>query len=217
MEASDRTRKLQSMSDRSNLNLPSLNLSRILHGGGDVSDQGAVDHLQVVRPGVHEGDAPEITEIRLAEPAQWRANASHVSTDEFYLSGRIAGRAVMECSRCLEPTIVPFQARLEALLRYNAHVKTPHLEMSDDEEYIVFGDPSLDLSNLLAEAVSLELPFIVLHAPDCKGLCAACGTNLNHVAANTCAVNRVDCPNVKHDHADDPDNPFAKLKGLLKD
>ena len=105
------------MSDRPNLNLPSLNLSRILHGGGDVSDKGEVAHLQVIRPGIHEGEAPEITEIQLAEPAQWRANASHVSTDEFYLSGRIAGRAVMECSRCLEPTIVPFDARLEALLQ----------------------------------------------------------------------------------------------------
>lgn len=205
------------MSDRPNLNLPSLNLSRILHGGGDVSDHGEVAHLQVIRPGLHEGEAPEITDIQLAEPAQWRASASHVSTDEFYLSGRIAGRAVMECSRCLEPTMVPFQARLEALLRYNAHVKTPHLEMTDDDEVIVFGDPSLDLSNLMAEAVSLELPFIVLHAPDCKGLCAACGTNLNRIPTNTCAVARDDCPNLEHGHADDADNPFAKLKGLLKD
>ncbi len=204
------------MSDRPNLNLPSLNLSRILRGGGDVSDHGEVDHLRVVIPSLHEGQPPEITEIRLAEPAQWRASASHVATDEFYLSGRIAGKAVLECSRCLEPTNVPFAARLEALLRYNAHVKTPHLDTDGEEEFIVFSDPSLDLSNLLAEAVSLELPLTVLHSSDCKGLCAACGTNLNHIPANTCAVARADCPNLKHDHADDPDNPFAKLRGLLE-
>jgi uncharacterized protein len=204
------------MSDRPNLNLPSLNLSRILRGGGDVSDHGEVDHLRVVTPSIHEGQPPEITDIQLAQPALWRASASHVATDEFYLSGRITGNAVMECSRCLEPTDVPFDARLEALLRYDARVKTPHLENEDDEEVLVFRDPSLDLSNLLAEAVSLELPLTVLHAPDCKGLCAACGTNLNHIPANTCAVNRADCPNVRHAHADDPDNPFAKLRGLLE-
>jgi hypothetical protein len=45
-----------------------------------------------------------------------------------------------------------------------------------------------------------------------------CGTNLNHVPANTCAVGRAaDCPNVQHEATDHPDNPFAKLKGLLKD
>lgn len=207
-------RKLQRMED-----IPSLNLGRILHGGGEVSNQGEVTQLELIEPAIHAGDEPRRTPIPLVEPARWRASVSHVGENEFYLSGRIKGVAMLECARCLEPTPTPFEAQLGYLLRYNPRIKHQHLEdTDDDEEVIVFGDATLDLSNILAESVSLELPISVLHAPDCRGLCAVCGTNLNHVPANTCAVGRAaDCPNVQHEATDHPDNPFAKLKGLLKD
>lgn len=198
--------------------IPSLHLSRILHSGGDVSGEGEVSTLELVREPEVEGGEPERVPVPLAEPARWKATVSNVGGDEFWLSGRIEGDALVECSRCLVPTPVPVKAKLESLLRYSPKVETPRVEYGEDEQEVVaFGNPMLDLRPFLAEAVSLELPLSVLHAPDCRGLCATCGADLNAVEPGVCAAGRADCPHVAHEAATDPTNPFAKLKGLIPD
>ena len=208
------------------LELPSLNLASILHGeGGDVSGNGLVAHLELITEHP-DGLEPTVTIIPLEQPAQWRASVNNVGPDEFYLHGWIKGVAVMECSRCLIPTNVPVEARLESLLRYNAKVKLPTRQTLDDgEDCIMFSDPSLELSSILAEAFSFEMPLTVVHSPDCKGLCSSCGTNLNTIPAGTCAVlaadtpalkkQRAECPNLPKDPVENSSNPFLKLKGLL--
>ena len=55
----------------------------------------------------------------------------------------------------------------------------------------------------------------MVHDPDCRGLCAACGANLNGVPEGQCAVGRADCPHVDRGRADEPASPFAKLRGLI--
>lgn len=62
-------------------------------------------------------------------------------------------------------------------------------------------DAHLDMALLLREYALLEIPISPLCKPDCKGLCAECGENLNEK----------DCG---HRPAE-PDSPFAKLKDLL--
>lgn len=198
--------------------IPSLHLARALRSSGDVSGEGEVATLELVREPIHLGDEPERIPIPLAGPARWTASASNVGGDEFWLAGKVSGTALMECSRCLRPTPVPFQGKLETLLRYNPRVEVPRIEYGEDEqEVVLFGNPALDLGPFLAEAVSLELPLVVLHAPDCRGLCAACGEDLNAVAPGECAVGRADCPHVPHDAAGDPANPFSRLRGLITD
>jgi uncharacterized protein len=210
------------------IELPSLNLASILHGdGGDVSGSGLVTQLELITEHP-DGLEPSVTIIPLAEPAQWRASVNNVGPGEFYLHGWIKGTALMECSRCLTPTRVPVEARLESLLRYSAKFKTATRQTLDDgEDCIMFGDPSLELSLILAEAFSFEMPLTVVHSPECKGLCSSCGANLNNVPAGTCAVLAADtpalkkqlaeCPNIPKDRVQDSSNPFAKLKGLLED
>lgn len=209
-----------------NEQIPSLNLASILHGdGGDVSGSGLVAHLELITEHP-DGLEPTVTIIVLEQPAQWRASVNNVGPDEFYLHGWIEGVAVMECSRCLTPTNVPVEARLESLLRYNPKVKLPTRETLDDgEDCIMFSDPSLELSSILAEAFSFEMPLTVVHSPECKGLCNSCGANLNTIPAGTCAVLAADtptlkkqlteCPNLPKDPVENSSNPFAKLKGLL--
>jgi uncharacterized protein len=192
-----------------------LNVSKIIKTGGDVSGAGELERLELVTPNA-DGSQTR-TPIPLEGKAQWRAVVSHVGADEYWLAGRVKASAVLECARCLEPTVQPIEARLESLLQYNAKVQHPHRVVQEDgEEIIVFGDPSLDLSGLLAEAFSMELPEVVLHSPDCKGLCITCGTNLNHLPAGTCAANRADCPQLTTPETK-PSNPFAGLKELFKD
>jgi uncharacterized protein len=75
------------------------------------------------------------------------------------------------CVRCLEPASidVPIRAR-----EY-------HEKKAESEElqtpYLV--DDRLDLSSWARDAVALALPDKILCAPDCAGLCAGCGANLN--------------------------------------
>lgn len=48
----------------------------------------------------------------------------------------------------------------------------------DDEAYPIEGD-QVDLAPLVHDAVFLDLPIAPLCRPDCKGLCATCGADLN--------------------------------------
>jgi uncharacterized protein len=204
----------------SELEIPSLNLSKIMRSGGDVSGHGEVARLELVKPGI-DGAEAELTEIPLAGPALWRASISHVGPEEFWLSGRIKGTAILECARCLEPTPVPVEAKLEGLLRFDQKTKQAHVEIdSEDQDVVLFSNPTFDLSPFLSEAFNLELPLTVLHSPDCKGLCQACGTDLNRLPAGTCAANKADCPQLNPVAAVEPEHPLAglnTLRGLLKD
>ena len=77
------------------------------------------------------------------------------------------------CARCNKP-----------LLRHATvpvrHVLVTHLEDEEDsDEFIVVEDRQLDLDALVNEDVYLSLPYRMLCKPDCKGLCALCGADLN--------------------------------------
>ena len=54
-------------------------------------------------------------------------------------------------------------------------------EPEDDEAYPIV-DHEIDLGALVREAVILELPLAPLCRPDCRGLCAGCGADLNEEA-----------------------------------
>jgi uncharacterized protein len=193
---------------------PSLNVSKILRSGGDVSGAGELDSLTLTE--YHPDGSQTFSPIPLQGTAQWRAVISHVGENEYWLAGRIKGNTIQDCARCLEPVVTPIEARLEGLMRYDPKVSDPKREIIDDgEEIIVFGNSSIDLTALLAEAFTLETPEIVLHDPNCKGLCSECGTNLNHLAAGTCAVNSATCPQIVTKH--ETSSPFAGLRDLFKD
>jgi uncharacterized protein len=194
---------------------PSLNVSKILRHGGDVSSGGELSGLTLTT--FHPDGSSDSGAIPIEGTVQWRAVISHVGTDEYWLAGRVQASAILECARCLAPVIKPIEARLEGLMRYKSSVTTPRRIIEDDgEEIIVFGDPSIDLSALLAEAFTLETPEIVLHSPDCKGLCVECGANLNHLASGTCAVASPSCPQLVTKKLE-VENPFAGLKDLFKE
>ena len=76
------------------------------------------------------------------------------------------------CFRCLRDTVV--EESVDAR-EYQA------TKPGDDEElrspYVA--DEMLDLSAWARDALALGLPDKILHAPDCAGLCAVCGKDLN--------------------------------------
>lgn len=74
--------------------------------------------------------------------------------------------------------------------------------MGDDEDgYPILGEV-IDLEAPLRDAVLLEITPVPTCRPDCLGLCAECGADLNGGP----------CPG----HDEEPDSPFASLRGLLE-
>ncbi|ADD27614.1 YceD family protein [Meiothermus ruber] len=154
--------------------IPSINLARLIREGGSTSAKDEIwDYIALPNE-----------RIPLVGPAVWRVSVTKMEGEggvDFWLSGEIAGNALMECRRCLTPTPAAVRAHFQYLLRYQSGLA--HLEAieENEEEILLFGHPDLDLEPLLSEAFALELPYTVLCKEDCKGLCPVCGANLNEV------------------------------------
>ncbi|GIW26535.1 DUF177 domain-containing protein [Meiothermus sp.] len=179
--------------------IQSINLSRLLREGGSTDARGEI--LEYI--------ALPNERIPLEGSAVWKVGVTRVEGEgglELWLSGEIAGLALLECRRCLTPTPTPVRAHFQYMLRYQAGLS--HLETieENEEEILLFGHPDLDLEPLLSEAFALELPYTALCKEDCKGLCPVCGANRNEV----------DCG-----HREEPQTrlgaELSKLMGDLKD
>jgi len=154
--------------------LQNINLAQLMREGGSV---GARDEIQ-------DYIALHNERIPLQGKALWRVTVTRLEGErglEFWLSGEIAGNAIMECRRCLTPSPTPVRAHFQHLLRYQPGLPHPEFIEENDAEVLLFGHPDLDLEPLLSEAFALELPYTILCREDCKGLCPVCGANLNEV------------------------------------
>lgn len=77
-----------------------------------------------------------------------------------------------ECDRCLRR----FGHELDFDSEYTL---VRSLQNSENDEYIVTDDDKLDLDELAAADVLLQMPTKLLCKEDCKGLCPICGADLN--------------------------------------
>ena len=131
--------------------------------------------------------------------------------DQFRLIGSVQTTLELPCSRCLDPFTWPVDSSFD--LRYlpqAAAAAEGEAEVADDDLSTSFyQDDIIDLAQLLQEQFYLALPMKPLCGPDCKGLCAVCGTNLN-VETCDCDTSWVDprmdvlkalIPNRKNDDA----------------
>ena len=111
--------------------------------------------------------------------------------DRFRLVGTVKTELELQCSRCLEPFVLPVDREFD--LRYlPAGAAEPELdedeetEVEDDDVAVTFyRDEVIDLNDLLREQFYLALPMKPLCKDDCQGICPQCGTNRN-IAACDC-------------------------------
>ncbi|HKY34004.1 MAG TPA: DUF177 domain-containing protein [Candidatus Polarisedimenticolia bacterium] len=98
-------------------------------------------------------------------------------------AGRIQATAMVPCSRCLEPYALHVDREFD--LSYqpgpSAAAAEPEVQIAAEDLDVAYLDPEgiLDVGNLAAEQIYLEIPMKPLCSPDCKGLCPGCGANLN--------------------------------------
>lgn len=76
------------------------------------------------------------------------------------------------CDRCLKPLQRSIQKQF-------THTLVQSLNDEDNDDFILVEDMHFDLDELLREDILLTVPTKELCKPDCKGLCAMCGADLN--------------------------------------
>lgn len=112
---------------------------------------------------------------------------------------RFQGEYVGPCSRCLEPAM--FNAIIDAHEIHDPAIE-PDSEDADQlrSDHVDDVANELDVSSWAQEAVALRFPTRVLCRPDCRGLCAQCGENLNE--------------HPEHEHEQPTDSRWDALKNL---
>ncbi len=135
----------------------------------------AVDRRLELTPQTGRGEEP----IRVG-PVHLSGELFRVDGDIAF-SGDIETVAALSCSRCVEPFDLPlglhfnllYVAAPEETLKGESRVHDDSITISH------YDGERIDLDELLAEQIYLGLPLKPLCTPDCKGLCAGCGANLN--------------------------------------
>jgi uncharacterized protein len=148
---------------------------------------------------------PAGIEVELVGNVTGRAELTHTGGDRVLARGSIAGRARLECSRCLKPFIWGFDIGFTENCALREIDDPEGYEASLDEEDAVpiLDNETVDLSELVRQLITVELPYRPLCRSDCAGLCATCGADLNE---GECG-----CP-------PKPTDPrWAKLQQLLDD
>ncbi|MEP6758804.1 MAG: YceD family protein [Actinomycetota bacterium] len=92
------------------------------------------------------------------------------------VSGPITGTWTVRCARCLTERSQAFSVEVSEL--FAAAVPDDNELDEDDDDYVLV-DETIDLEQLVRDAVGVEMPFAPLCRPDCQGLCEVCGENRN--------------------------------------
>jgi uncharacterized protein len=99
-----------------------------------------------------------------------------VSTTEdgVVLEGQLTALTQLVCSRCLEDYWQPLEMDFTEI--FSVH---PLGESNPVEEQLLPSDGSIDLTPILRDYASLDIPIRCICRKDCLGLCQVCGQNLN--------------------------------------
>jgi uncharacterized protein len=127
------------------------------------------------------------SDLRWSGDVAVKLRASFAGTGEVVARGSVEGTLRQECRRCLDPVETPFSSELTMVFVSDG------AEADAESGAYAFEARGSELE--LGEAVREELvlainPYVVC-APECKGLCPKCGTNLNDDSCD-CTEDEVD-------------------------
>jgi uncharacterized protein len=120
--------------------------------------------------------------VRQIGGLDWTVTAERAGS-EIRIVGTLDTSLEITCSRCLEP------AQIRVTKPFDLFFRERDEEMFDEDDEIeleekdthtaFFTGTKLAIGDILREQILLALPMKALCTVDCKGLCPACGTNLN--------------------------------------
>jgi uncharacterized protein len=148
-------------------------------------------------------DTLDLTEVRLGEdvftpltPATFSMTLSNTGAG-IVASGTAHATYRSRCVRCLCDYDAEISAEVDGF-----YVEVgDDVDLPDEQEREFITDEKIDLEPAVVQSLVLALPFAPLHSPDCAGICAMCGADLNEGPCG-CA------PPVSG-------SPFAALEGFL--
>ncbi|MFV0635037.1 YceD family protein [Demequina sp.] len=97
-------------------------------------------------------------------------------SEGIWVSGTVSAEAVGECGRCLDEVRQHVDTRVQGLFAFNDSQMGDEDEESED--VFEFDGETVDLEEVVRDAVVTQLPFTPLCRPDCPGLCDQCGARL---------------------------------------
>ena len=80
------------------------------------------------------------------------------------------------CASCGKAISQPFAVEAEYLLARTMY--------EDNDEILLYADDKLELDEVVWDLAALNMDMRPLCSPDCKGICFACGANLNDGPCN---------------------------------
>ena len=98
-----------------------------------------------------------------------------------HITGRVQSAPLLECSRCLKSFAYGIDTELTIdVAPVSAMGTSPEHELIGGELDMEFyqGD-EIEPADLVKEQLLISIPMVPLHSPECRGLCAVCGTDLN--------------------------------------
>jgi uncharacterized protein len=137
-------------------------------------------------PGSHrdlqvEGVAIDLGEdLRQAAPLAVEARVARTNRGVL-VTGRVRTALADTCGRCLAAMVVPVDVPLDEEVLPSVELQSgmPVDTAAEPEAHRLSDHHELDLEPLAREAVQLATPIAPVCRPDCAGLCATCGRDLN--------------------------------------
>jgi uncharacterized protein len=98
------------------------------------------------------------------------------------VGGHVTAKGRLACARCLAPLTNSIEADVHEI--YHLVEGPPPFRTGDDEElhFVNRRASRVDIAPAIREQLLLEIPIKVLCSEACRGLCPACGVNLNEEA-----------------------------------
>lgn len=154
-------------------------------------------------------EAADEDEFVIEPGARLKAHVDLVDGTTVHVRGKLSGSMLLECGRCLDRYAAPLDHELDLFYLPRAAEQPAdqeeQVELTDREVVVGYYDgPQLDLGEVVREQIFLTLPLKRLCKDDCRGLCPACGKNLN---AGDCG-----CPPAE---AEPEDTRLSALRRLI--
>ena len=110
-----------------------------------------------------------------------------------HVSGKLTGRAQVECDRCLKLVELPIDShfKLEYVTAEDYRAQQAVELTEQDLDLSVFDGEAIDIDELVMEELLLAVPDHILCNVNCKGLCAVCGVDKNSTVCG-CETREVD-------------------------
>ena len=142
-----------------------LRLNRRQLRGGPASLAGTLDPADPVFLGLG---------LHFREPVRVEGVLQEAGDGDYLWRGQVHGSLAGECRRCLTGVLVAVEDDVDLRLSADAELA------EDPSVYPLEADSDdVDVTAAVREEIALRVPVFPLCRPDCKGLCAGCGADLN--------------------------------------